>query len=408
MRLILYLLVIHSLMVTTALSRTLVLETVVSGLSNPLYVTHAGDGSGRLFIVLQGGRIRIHDGTSLLAVPFLDISSRVSATGEQGLLGLAFHPDYANNGFFYVNYTDLAGDTVISRFSVSANPDTADAGSEEVVLQIVQPFTNHNAGQLSFGPNGYLYIGSGDGGSSGDPQNRAQDLSSLLGKLLRIDVDAGSPYAIPADNPFVGNPAAADEIWAYGLRNPWRFSFDRSSGDLFIGDVGQDAWEEVDFQPFSSTGGENYGWRLMEGTQCFNPPFNCNDGSLTLPIIEYGRASGRSITGGYRYRGVNIPDMQGLYIYGDFVTGKIWAADEDPQGGWSVEEILDSEWKISTFGEDESGEVYIAHYSAVSGRILRIVDLIPSPPTNSSGCFIDTVITATREKSNQSRKEGLP
>ena len=405
-----WLLAVYGLTITAALPRVLVLESVASGLSRPLYITHAQDGSGRLFIVLQGGQILIHDGTALLPAAFLDISGRISSGGERGLLGLAFHPGYSNNGLFFVHYTDPAGDTVISRFQVSADPNAADAGSEAVLLQIDQPFVNHNGGQLQFGPDGYLYIGSGDGGSGGDPQNNAQSLSTLLGKILRIDVDGGVPYTIPPDNPFIQNPAARDEIWAYGLRNPWRFSFDRLPGDLFIGDVGQNAREEVDFQPASSTGGENYGWRLMEGSRCFNPPANCNNGSLTLPIIDYSHAVGRSITGGYRYRGLNVPELEGLYLYGDFITGRIWAAGPNGQGGWTVEEVLASDYNISTFGEDESGEIYLADYDAVFGTVFRIVDLAPSPPPGSEpgGCFIDAALQAGKGRHRQTAKGEQP
>ena len=253
------------------------LEPVVGGFSNAVALTHAGDQSGRQFITLQTGRVLIYDGTQLLPNPFLDISALVSCCGERGLLSIVFHPDYAANGHVYVNYTDNSGDTVVARYTVSADPDVIDPGSALVLLNVSQPFSNHNGGQLQFGPDGKLYIGMGDGGSGGDPRNLAQDLTSLLGKMLRIDVDAGVPYAIPPDNPFVGDPNARDEIWAYGLRNPWRFSFDRVTGDLLIGDVGQGSWEEIDLQPSTSAGGENYGWRLMEGDTCFNPPIGCND-----------------------------------------------------------------------------------------------------------------------------------
>jgi glucose/arabinose dehydrogenase len=264
---------------------TLGFESVASGLASPVGIYHAGDGSRRLFILQQAGQILIHDGAQVRPTPFLDIATLVSCCGERGLLGLAFHPDFASNGLFYVNYTNTAGDTVIARYRVSDDPNAADPGSAQILLTIVQPFANHNGGQLAFGPDRFLYIGMGDGGSGGDPDNRAQNLGDLLGKLLRLDVDGGVPYAIPASNPFRNTPGARPEIWAWGLRNPWRFSFDRLTGDLFIADVGQATREEVDFQPASSHGGENYGWRLMEGTLCFNPASGCNDGSLTLPIL---------------------------------------------------------------------------------------------------------------------------
>lgn len=251
----------------------LVLEPVAEGLTAPLDVVDPGDGSGRLFIVQQGGEILVHDGSRVLEQPFLDLSTQVSCCDERGLLGLAFHPRYSENARFFVNYTGRSsGQTIVSGFEVSSDPNVADSSSELQLLTISQPFSNHNGGHLAFGPDGFLYIGTGDGGSGGDPQNRAQDLGSLLGKILRIDVDRGEPFAIPDGNPFAGDPAAREEIWAYGLRNPWRFTFDRLTGDLFIGDVGQNAIEEIDFQPARSAGGENYGWRVMEGSQCFEPP----------------------------------------------------------------------------------------------------------------------------------------
>ncbi len=354
-------------------AQSLTLEPIATGLARPVDIAHAGDGSGRLFIVLQDGRIVIHDGTGVLVSPFLDVTSLVSCCGEQGLLGLAFHPDYASNGFFYVNYTDTSGDTVIARYRVSADSDVADAGSADILLTVAQPFANHNGGQLRFGPDGFLYIALGDGGSGGDPSNRAQDLGELLGKMLRIDVDGGPPYAIPPGNPFVGVAGARAEIWALGLRNPWRFSFDRLTGDLFIADVGQGIREEVDFQPAGGSGGENYGWRLMEGSTCFNPPAGCNDGSLTLPIIEYEHVDGNcSITGGYRYRGARLPALAGLYLYADFCTGRIWMADVEAGGGWISSEALDTTDLFSAFGEDEAGELYIARHDPSTGTVYRI------------------------------------
>jgi glucose/arabinose dehydrogenase len=387
---------------------TIEAEPVVSGLSSPVGITHGGDGSGRLFIVLQGGRIVILDGGQLLSSPFLDISSLVSSGGERGLLGLAFHPDYAHNGLFYVNYTNTVGNTVIARYSVSGDPNLADPTSGSILLTITQPFSNHNGGQLQFGPDGYLYIGVGDGGSGGDPQNNGQNLLKLLGKILRLDVDHGTPYEIPPDNPFVGNPDALEEIWAWGLRNPWRFSFDRLTGDLFIGDVGQSSWEEVDFQPATSTGGENYGWRLMEGNSCYNPASNCNDGSLTLPILVYDHSVGCSITGGYRYRGSKNPHLYGLYLYGDYCTGLIWGAQEDGLGGWNTTVLLDTDFSISTFGEDESGEIYFADLSSTDGTIYQVVDPTTSSnaasPSSSGGegggtvgCFITTAVQGSQE-----------
>ncbi len=257
----------------------ILIEPIITGLDSPVAIAHAGDGSGRLFITLQIGKILVYDGQQLLPAPFLDIGSLITTGGERGLLSVAFHPNYAANGFLYVNYTDLNGDTVIARYRISADSNVVDPASATFLLVIPQPFANHNGGQLQFGPDGYLYIGTGDGGSGGDPLNNAQNRSSLLGKMLRIDVDVDSSYSIPPDNPFAGNSNVRQEIWAVGLRNPWRFSFDRLTGDLFVADVGQDNWEEVNFQPANSRGGENYGWRLMEGNHCFNPTTNCNDGS---------------------------------------------------------------------------------------------------------------------------------
>ena len=340
------------------------IKQIVTGLTKPVAIAHAGDASGRLFITLQIGKILIYDDSQLLSAPFLDISSLVSNIGEQGLLSVAFHPDYTSNGFLYVNYTNTDGSTVIARYRVSVDPDVVDPGSAKNLLTIPQPFGNHNGGQLQFGPDGYLYIGMGDGGSSGDPSNFAQNPDTLLGKMLRIDVDAGSPYTSPSDNPFVGNPQARDEIWASGLRNTWRFSFDRLTGDLFISDVGQRSWEEVNFQPANSKGGENYGWRLMEGNHCYEPDANCNDGSLVLPILEYEHSLGNcSITGGYRYRGSKNPRLYGVYIYGDFCSGRIWGAVGDETGTWASTELIDTDFRISTFGEDESGEIYFAHWT---------------------------------------------
>ncbi len=350
----------------------IVAKPVITDLSNPIAIANAGDGSGRLFIALQNGRIIIYGGTQVLSTSFLDISSLVSSGSERGLLSVAFHPNFASNGFFYVSYTNINGDTVIARYSVSGNPNIADPNSALLLLTINQPFSNHNGGQLQFGQDGYLYIGMGDGGSGGDPQNNAQNLNTLLGKILRIDVDGGFPYVIPPDNPFLGTLGARDEIWSLGLRNPWRFSFDRLTGDLFLADVGQESWEEVNFQPASSLGGENYGWRLMEGNHCFNPSSGCNSAGLTLPIIEYNHSVGCSITGGYRYRGKENQDLEGIYFYGDFCTGRIWGGIEDVSGVWTTSELLDTSFLISTFGEDENGEIYFAHYSSSDGAIYQV------------------------------------
>lgn len=350
------------------------IEPVTSGLESPVAITHAGDGSGRLFITQQGGQIVIFENGSLLATPFLDVDPLASGGSERGLLSVAFHPDYETNGFLFVNYTDNAGDTVIARYSVLANdPNQVDPSSATVLMVIDQPGSNHNGGQLQFGPDGFLYIGMGDGGGAGDPANNAQNPQLLLGKMLRIDVDGALPYEIPADNPFVGDATTLDEIWAIGVRNPWRFSFDRLTGDLLIADVGQSDIEEINFQPAGSPGGENYGWRLMEGSSCFNPAAGCNDGTLTLPIVEYTHAEGCSITGGTRYRGKLAPALDGAYIFGDYCSGTIWSATENA-GTWQRASLLQTAFSISTFGEDEDGELYVADLSfGTNGTVYRIV-----------------------------------
>ncbi|MDP9194772.1 MAG: PQQ-dependent sugar dehydrogenase [Acidobacteriota bacterium] len=352
------------------------LQPVASGLTNLVSITHAGD--SRLFITLQNGLVMVHDGNGVLPEPFLDIRSLTNGNGERGLLSIAFHPQYAQNGFFYVNHTNLSGHTVIARYSVSTlNSNRADPSSAVPILAINQPFSNHNGGQLQFGPDGFLYIGMGDGGSGGDPGNRAQNLNDLLGKMLRIDVDGASPYAVPPSNPFVGQASARPEIWSYGLRNPWRFSFDRTTGDLWIADVGQGTWEEVDFQPATSIGGENYGWRRMEGSQCFNPLSNCNPGNLVLPVIEYDHSTGCSVTGGYVYRGTRNARLIGQYIYGDYCSGRIFSATHTANGTVS-RQLLDVSFNISTFGEDLAGEIYVGDYS--NGILYRLVDSRPLSP----------------------------
>ncbi len=366
----------------TSEAPTLALGTPLSGFTAPVGIGHAGDGSGRLFVIEQGGRIRIVKSGVLLSTPFLDIATRISSGGERGLLGLAFPPDYARKGYFYVNYTNPAGDIVISRFRRSAsNADVADAGSEQIIITIPHPGqSNHNGGQLAFGPvDKMLYIGTGDGGSAGDPPNNAQNVDVLLGKILRIDTESGRPYTytIPPSNPFL--PGGRYEIWALGVRNPWRFSFDRSTFDLFIADVGQGTWEEIDFQPASSRGGENYGWRIMEGTHCFNPN-PCNMAGLTLPVVEYNHSAGDcSVTGGYVYRASTYPRMQGLYFYGDFCSGRIWSLKRDGSA-WQNTLLLDTSIQISAFGEDEAGNVYVASYGV--GDIYPLVDNGPTLPPN--------------------------
>ncbi len=381
---------------------TIQLEQVASGFTSPVTVTNAGDGSGRLFIVQQPGQILILINGTVLPTPFLDISDLVSCCGEQGLLGLAFHPDYAANGFFYVDYTDNAGNTVVARYTVSAkDPNVADPDSAYTILTQAQPFPNHNGGQLAFGPDGYLYIALGDGGSGGDPQENGQNLQTWLGKILRVDVNGddfpGDPnrnYAVPPDNPFVGDPDALDEIWAYGVRNPWRCTFDRITGDFFIADVGQNSWEEINFQPAASTGGENYGWDVLEGMHCFEdqPPGSCNqflNGGSTLPVLEYSHSLGCSVTGGYRYRGQLYPQLNGIYFYSDLCSGTIWGAIQD-NGRWMSQDLLASGLTVTTFGEDESGEVYVADYSG--GTLYQIVGegLTPTPTASPSPTITPT------------------
>jgi glucose/arabinose dehydrogenase len=358
--------------VSPSVSPQIALVPRFSGLTAPLAVTHAGDNTGNLYVVEQAGRIRVIDNSTLLPTPFLDISARVLSGGEQGLLGLAFPPGYATTGRFYVNYTRVPdGSTVIARFQVTANPDLADPNSEEMLLVIPQPAANHNGGQLAFGPgDGYLYVGMGDGGGGGDLSNNAQNDNVLLGKILRIDVESGAvPYAIPPTNPFMQTPGARGEIWALGLRNPWRFSFDRQTGDLYIADVGQNLFEEVDFQPAASPGGENYGWRIMEGAHCFGDPA-CNTAGSVLPVAEYDHGQGCSITGGFVYRGQAYPRIQGVYLYADFCSGRLWGLKND-NTVWQNTLLLTEPHSISSFGEDEAGNLYAADLAA--GIVYEIV-----------------------------------
>jgi glucose/arabinose dehydrogenase len=366
---------------------TIVIQPIATGLPDITAITHAGD--RRLFVTLQRGQVMVWDGTQIRATPFLDISALVICCGEQGLLSTAFHPNYAVNGFFFVNYTDLTGQTVVARYRVSdSDPNVADPFSAAVLLTIPQPFANHNGGQLQFGPDGFLYIGMGDGGSSNDPQCNAQSSGSLLGKMLRINVDQnvlGPPYyGIPDDNPYIftGGPA---EAWAYGLRNPWRFSFDRLTGNLFIGDVGQGSREEIDYQPLTSRGGENYGWKVMEGTECgdggtsgcVSPVPPCGDPAYTLPILEYTHENGNcAVAGGYVYRGTAIPDLQGSYIYGDYCSGQMWMATQT-SGAWSSLVLPNVVPSLTTFGEDIDGELYLG----TPGTLYAIVPPPALPPT---------------------------
>ncbi len=350
------------------------LVEVASGFERPLFVTHAGDGSGRLFVVEQGGKIRIVMNGTIASEPFLDITSDLdNSGGERGLLGLAFAPDFQKSGTFFVAHTAPGPAGVIRRFRVSSDPDRADRGSAELVLSMDDPAGNHNGGMIAFGPDGYLWVGTGDGGSAGDPWGNAQNPKSLLGKMLRIDVRS-RPYAIPADNPWLGRDGFRPELWALGLRNPWRFSFDRATGELWIGDVGQFAWEEIDLAD-SKQGGQNFGWKHMEGAHCYDPKQGCEAGGLELPIHEYGHDRGCSVTGGYVYRGSDLPSLSGSYLFSDYCRGTVWTLERSQDGGITVSVLLQA-GAVSSFGEDEAGEIYlcdhsrgtISRFSALSGQ----------------------------------------
>ncbi len=376
---------------TAATAQQLTTQVYQTGVSRPVFLTHAGDGSGRVFIVEQRGAIRLVDADgNLQATPFLDIDSLVtggtSSSDERGMLGLAFHPDYETNGKFYVNYTGTISGTlrtVVAEYTVSTiDPNFADPLSARILMTIPQPFSNHNGGWLGFGPDGYLYIAMGDGGSGNDPGDRAQRLNFLLGKILRIDVDNTDPglaYAIPATNPFAndGDPATLAEIWAYGLRNPWRTSFDRLTGDLWIADVGQSNREEINFEPAGDPGGNHYGWRCREGFAATNLSGCPTSNPLWVdPVHDYGRALGCSITGGYAYRGCELGDAyQGKYFFSDYCTGTIWYLN--PDNGFSRTTAFDTNFNVSSFGEDENGELYIANLFA--NTVYKLVLATPNP-----------------------------
>jgi glucose/arabinose dehydrogenase len=345
-------------------SFTVKLDEVASGLSQPVDIVDPNDGSGRLFIVEKTGTIRILKDGKLSDTPFLDISDHVSTGSEQGLLSLAFDPKFKQNGVFYIDYTNSDGNTRVERWTVSNDdPDQADANSVFQILAVDQPYLNHNGGLLMFGPEGDLYIGLGDGGSQGDPNGNGQNLDTLLGKILRIEVDpgntdAGHPYSIPKDNPFVDQQNARPEIWAYGLRNPWRFSFDMETGDLYIADVGQSSFEEIDFQPSDSKGGQNYGWNIMEGDSCYATS-PCDQSGLTLPVFAYSHDSGCSVTGGYVYRGEDSPSLDGVYLFADYCSGLLWGLGKNADGAWVASQPVDTGLSVSSFGEDASGELYV-------------------------------------------------
>lgn len=374
---------------------TITVKELSSGLSSPVLLTHAGDNSGRAFIVQRAGQIRIWKSGALQPGAFVDISGKVLCCGEQGLLGLAFPPDFAVRKHFYVYYTNKNGDNQVSRFKVGNNPDQADPASETLILYLSHPVnTNHNGGQIAFGPDGYLYIGTGDGGGGGDPQGNAQNPASLLGKILRIDVgdrpapiapqmsfrfylpliargsSGSNPYLIPSDNPYVGQASYRPEIWALGLRNPWRFSFDRSTGDLYIADVGQEQMEEVNFQPANNRGGQNYGWDILEGTQCFTPSTGCTPPSgYVAPVATYTHGSDNcSVTGGFVYRGSAYPALRGIYFFADFCSGKIWEMQRQNQD-WQTNLTQETVPHPSSFGENQAGELFIL---SLDGKLYQV------------------------------------
>ncbi len=355
---------------TAVAASVISLQSYVSGLSSPVDFQSAKDGSGRQFVVEQGGTIRIIKNGKLLATPYLNITSLLESGGEEGLLGLAFHPAYKTNGRFFVNYTRRVSgqlQTVIAEYHASPPSSNIANPTGTILLLVDQPFDNHNGGQLAFGPDGFLYIGLGDGGSGGDPLGNGQSLTTLLGKMLRIDINSGTPYAIPPDNPFVGQIGVKQEIWAYGFRNPWRFSFDVPKKRLFVGDVGQDSFEEIDI----ATSGGNFGWNVMEGFHCYPPGSSCNMSGKILPISEVAHPQAGAIIGGYVYRNSTIPLLKGYYVFGDFITGQIWGLKEVSPGNWQRTSLLSTGLGISAFGRDGSGNLYVVDY--FNGTILKIV-----------------------------------
>jgi uncharacterized repeat protein (TIGR01451 family) len=379
---------------------------ITSGLSSPVAITTPPDGTNRLFITEQPGVISFWNGSAL--IEFMDIQNIVNFGGEQGLLSTAFHPDYANNGYFYVYFTNNNGDNEVDRFNVmSGDPNKGDPASRVIILPIAHPGqSNHNGGQLQFGPDGYLYIGTGDGGGGGDPDENGQDINALLGKILRIDVGDGTPpYSIPPDNPYAGGTPGLDEIWAIGVRNPWRYGFDRVTGDQIIADVGQDSWEEVDFQAFGTPGGVNWGWDDREGAHCFEPMSGCQTAGRTDPIMEYSHNFGCSVSGGYRYRGTAIPQIYGKYFLGDYCSGSVWQSTQSGNGSWSLGNSLSTGFNISGFGEDANGEMYIIN---LNGAVYKFTgtdaNLALTVTDNPDPVFQNTTLTYTLTVTNNGPK----
>jgi len=349
-------------------SFALSLQQIASGFDAPVYITHANDNSDRLFVVEQGGLIKILKNGVVNDTPFLTITNLISTGGERGLLGLAFHPAFSSNGRFFIFYTDLRGDLIIARLQAAANTSAVDLSSRRTILRIPhRENANHNGGQIAFGPDGYLYIGTGDGGGGGDEPNNAQNRRKLLGKVLRIDIDKGSKYSIPSKNPFARSKTFRKEIYAYGLRNPYRFSFDKVSKRLFLGDVGQSRFEEINI----IKSGGNYGWRITEGKACFNPESNCNKKGLVSPVATYDQSEGRAVIGGYVYRGTAISDLVGKYIFADYIAGTIWSLRQFGRT-WQRSTLLQSRALVSSFGEDQKGELYVSDIG--SGIIFKLIN----------------------------------